>query len=170
MHAGKTRWKQSLHAIRWAGATPRIILGTEPCPKVGSLQPNMVPRRGQIDLRAMPKLFSFGHLLEQQGDRGVTDTVICVIRAPVTLRRCVRTPKTPCEAQICGPSKTPRVLASERRMKIECRQHDDLAHPQRGREVRNISAARIRATERGHRRRAERRQRKTGAGIHTEKW
>jgi hypothetical protein len=38
----RTRAKHRKESLGWAGATPSINLGTEPCPKVGSLQPNTV--------------------------------------------------------------------------------------------------------------------------------
>jgi hypothetical protein len=48
---------------------PSITLATEPCAKVGSLQPNAVPFRGQIDHPIVRNLFSFGHLLDPHGER-----------------------------------------------------------------------------------------------------
>jgi hypothetical protein len=48
---------------------PTILLGTETCAKVGSLQPNSVPFRGQFELFLVRNFLSFGHLLDRQGDR-----------------------------------------------------------------------------------------------------
>jgi len=64
-HARETLQEISLRA----GATPGITLATEPCAKVGSLQPNTVPLRAQIDHPVVRKLFSFGHLLDRHGER-----------------------------------------------------------------------------------------------------
>jgi len=69
---------------------PRVTLAREPCAKVGSLQPNTVPLRGQTDCLAVRNCFSFGQLLERQVNARVTDWVICVFHAPVTFppRKC----------------------------------------------------------------------------------
>jgi hypothetical protein len=53
----------------WAGATPSITLGTEPCPKVGRSSPSRCFARVQIDRRAMCNFLSFGHLPNRQGER-----------------------------------------------------------------------------------------------------
>jgi len=67
---------------------PRFTLATEPCAKVGSLQPNSVPFRGHLDHSVVRNLFSFGHLLDREGEREVTDRVLCVFHAPVTFPLC----------------------------------------------------------------------------------
>ena len=48
---------------------PRLTLGTEPCAKVGSLEPNTVPSRIQFDLSVVRNFLLFGHLLDHQDDR-----------------------------------------------------------------------------------------------------
>jgi len=48
---------------------PRLTLGTEPCAKVASLQPNTAPSRIQFDLSVVRNFLSFGHLLDRQDNR-----------------------------------------------------------------------------------------------------
>jgi hypothetical protein len=48
---------------------PRLTLGTGPCPKVGSLQPNSVPFRGHFSHSVVRNFFLPGHLLARQGER-----------------------------------------------------------------------------------------------------
>jgi hypothetical protein len=48
---------------------PRLTLATEPCAKVGSLQPNTVPLRGHFSHSAVRNFLLLGHLLARQGDR-----------------------------------------------------------------------------------------------------
>jgi hypothetical protein len=48
---------------------PRFTLATEPCAKVGSLQPNTVPFRVHLAHAVVRNLFSFGHLLDRDGER-----------------------------------------------------------------------------------------------------
>ncbi len=47
---------------------PRFTLGTEPCTKVGSLQPNTVPFRGHFAHSAVHNSLLSGHLLVRQGE------------------------------------------------------------------------------------------------------
>ncbi len=53
----------------WAGATHGSLLGTEPCTKVGSLQPNTVPFRGHFAHSVVCDSLLPGHLLVRQGER-----------------------------------------------------------------------------------------------------
>ena len=53
----------------WAGATHESLLGTEPCTKVGSLQPNTVPFRGHFAHSVVRNSLLPGHLLVRQGER-----------------------------------------------------------------------------------------------------
>ena len=48
---------------------PRFTLGTEPCTKVGSLQPNTVPFRGHFAHSVVCDSLLPGHLLVRQGER-----------------------------------------------------------------------------------------------------
>ena len=53
----------------WAGATHESLLGTEPCAKVGSLQPNSVPFRVH-SAHSVPRNFlSLRDLLGRHGER-----------------------------------------------------------------------------------------------------
>jgi hypothetical protein len=69
-------------------SAPRLTLGTEPCARVDRSSPTRCFARGQIDRRVVRNRLSTWHLLDRQGDREVTDMVICVSHAPVTLSRC----------------------------------------------------------------------------------
>jgi hypothetical protein len=48
---------------------PRFTLGTEPCAKVGSLQPNSVPFHGHPAHSVVRNSLLLGHLLARQGER-----------------------------------------------------------------------------------------------------
>jgi len=48
---------------------PRATLGTEPCARVESLQPNTEPFRGHLDHSAVRNFFSCGYLPDRQGER-----------------------------------------------------------------------------------------------------
>ena len=48
---------------------PRLTLATEPCAKVGSLQPNSALFRGHFVHSVVRKSLLPGHLLHRQGDR-----------------------------------------------------------------------------------------------------
>jgi hypothetical protein len=48
---------------------PRLTLATEPCAKVGSLQPNSVPFRAHSAHFVIRNFLSFGHLFDPHGER-----------------------------------------------------------------------------------------------------
>jgi len=64
---------------------PGITLPTEPCTKVGSLQPNTMFARVQIDRRALRNLLFLERLPDRQGDyEGDANGDLC--------RSCIRHP------------------------------------------------------------------------------
>ena len=70
----------------WAGATHESLLGTEPCAKVGSLQPNSVPFRGHFAHSVVRNSLLLGHLLARQGEREGDgqgeQTLSCTVHLP----------------------------------------------------------------------------------------
>jgi len=65
---------------------PRLSLDTEPCAKVGSLQPISVPSRGQIVRFVVRNFFSILNLLdrkgEPEGERQGEQSVSCTVHLP----------------------------------------------------------------------------------------
>jgi hypothetical protein len=67
---------------------PRFTLGTEPCAKVGSLQPNSVPLRVHPAILSRATSSPFGISSVATVNAKVTDRVICVFYPAVTFQRC----------------------------------------------------------------------------------